>query len=317
MVFDANRYSSNDTALEKHFIPFLMLSALLHALVLTGAIFLPGYFDLWSNRDVPLNVMTVQLLGALEPPAPAAPAAPVDPDLKGPDVVELPKTEPLLPQPTPLERMITNQPPPEVIPIGEKPPETMPEPVLKNPEPPPRVKPPDKTPPPEQVKPKTPPKTQNPEAAYNKRLEELRRKNEAAQADADINAAIGNIALRAGQSNGTSSIPSGSPNAGALLDPIKTAYYTQIRDIVRSNWIAPATAMSPDIQATYVIVIQPNGTISGKRLHKESGNPEFDKSVEQAISRSTFPPLPDVFQNKSDNPALVFQYNYLRSAGRS
>jgi colicin import membrane protein len=310
---DPNQYAAHETALEKNFLPFLLLSALLHAVVLSGAILLPGFFN-FSADETPYNVMTVQLLGALEPPAPAAPPAPVNPELKGPDVVELPKTEPMIPQPTPLERMITPEIPTEVIPIGEKPPDLIPEPIQKNQEPPPRVKPPEKAPPPE-AKPKPKPKQPNPEAALNKRIEELQRKKEAEQTDAEINSAVGDIAKRLGQGNGTSSAPSGAPNTGVLIDPIKSAYYTQVRDIVRSNWVAPATAMSPDTQATYVIIIQPNGTISGKRLTRSSGNQEFDLSVEQAINRSTFPPLPDVFQGQNDNPSLVFQYNYLRVAG--
>ncbi|MDR3203335.1 MAG: TonB C-terminal domain-containing protein [Deltaproteobacteria bacterium] len=305
-------YSSQESFLENGFLKLLIVSAVFHLTILVGAVFVPNFFT--GPREKPMDVITVQLLGAIEPPAPAAPAAPVDPNLKGPDVVELPKSENMIPQPTPLEKMIAPVIPTDVIPIGERPPDAPIPEVVKNQEPPPKIELPEKPPEPK-LQPKKNPQKQNPEAALNKNIESIRRKVEAKNEDQQINSAIGNIAEHVGKGNGTSSLRGGANNSGALLDPVRRAYYTQIMEIVRSNWVPPAAPMTPDLTSTFVIVIQPDGIISGKLLRSGSGSPDFDLSVEQAINRSSFPPLPDVFQGRSDNPALQFQLNYLTKVG--
>ncbi|MDR1545859.1 MAG: TonB C-terminal domain-containing protein [Deltaproteobacteria bacterium] len=306
-------YVSLESALERRFMPLLALSLLLHGAALIGADWLGGWLAQTADRELPFEVMTVQLLGAVEPPAPAAPAAPVDPDLKGPDVVEMPQSEPILPQPTPLERIIAPVVTPEVIPLGERPPTEPPAPAVKNPEPPPKAVLPEKKPEPKpEPKPETKPapKRQNPDAVLNKRRDELKRKIEAEKSDEAINSAIADLAKKRGPGSGTSSLPPGSSGVGAQLDAARRAYYIEVLQIVRANWVPPATALSPDLSATFVIVIQPNGRISGKSLRFKSGNVEYDQSVEQAINRSSFPPLPDVFEG-ADNPALQFNLDYL------
>ncbi|MDR2455634.1 MAG: TonB C-terminal domain-containing protein [Deltaproteobacteria bacterium] len=305
-------YSSQEEAMERSLFPLLALSLILHFLVLAGATLLPGFLGAVSGKELPFDVMTVQLLGALEPPAPAAPAAPVDPDLRGPDTIEMPQTELIVPQPTPLERMITPVTPADVIPLGEPPPNEPPPVVEKNPEPPPKVELPDKTPPP---KPKPKPKAPNNEAVLNTRIEELRRKKAAEADDQQIQAAIVDIAKARGAGNGTSSGMEGGAAQGVRIDPIREAYYRRIREIIRENWVPPASAssLSPDLQCTYVIVIQPDGRVSGKSLRRPSGISEFDQSVDLAITRSRLPRLPDVFGGKSDNPSFIFSYNYLQT----
>ncbi|MDR1656285.1 MAG: TonB C-terminal domain-containing protein [Deltaproteobacteria bacterium] len=309
-------YAIQEGTFERSFFPLLIISIAIHAAVLVGAALLPGFLGAISSKELPYEVMTVELLGALAPPpAPAAPPAPVDPDLRGPDVVELPQTELIVPQPTPLERMITPVTPPDIIPIGERPPDKPLEPVQKNAEPPPKVTLPDKVPEPKpKPKPQTKPKTPNNEAVLNSRIEEIRRRKEAEQNDQQIQAAIGNIAISRGQGTGVSSNPeAGNPN-GAMIDPAKADYYYRIREIIRSNWLPPPMAMSPDLNCTFVIVIEPDGRISGVRMKQSSGVPEYDTSVSQAIGRSSLPGLPDVFEGKRDNPSFVFNYEYLNTA---
>jgi TonB family protein len=310
-----NRPGSDPTvgAGEANLLPVLLVSVLLHAAVLAGSLFVPGWLNLGAPRELPFEVMTVQLLGGLEPPAPAAPPAPVDPSYRGPDVVELPRTDPVVPQPTPLEQMVTPViPPTEAIPIGERPPETVPEPVVRAAEPPPRVAPPPK---PVEEPPKPKPRAQrpNPQASINRSIDEIRRRVEADNADEAINSAVGNIAQSRGLGNGTSSNQSGS-NTGVLLDPERMAYYSRIREIVRANWVPPSLSMRPDLKVTVVIVIQPDGRITGKNVRRSSGDEVFDQSVQQAIDRSAFPPLPAIFQGASDNPAMEFRFDYLSAS---
>ena len=307
-------YATQDEVLERSIFPLLGISMLLHVAVLAGAMFLPDFLGVFAAKEIPYDGMTVQLLGSLEPPAPAAPDVPVDPDLAGPNVVEMPQTELIIPQPTPLERMITPATPPDVIPVGERPPDQPLPPVEKVAEPPPKVELPDKTPP-RKPKPKPKSKAPNNEASVNTRIEEIRRKKAAEQADQQIAAAIVDIQRTRGAGNGTSSNQEGGSATGVRIDPIREAYYRRIREIIRENWIPPASAsaLSPDLQCTYVIVIQPDGRVSGKSLRRGSGINEFDQSVDLAISRSKLPRLPDVFGGKSDNPSFVFQYNYLQA----
>jgi outer membrane biosynthesis protein TonB len=308
-------YLTLDNGLERGLAPLMLLSMLLHAAAIAGAALLPAIIGAAPAHQPP-EVMMVRLMGGLEPAAPAAPPAPVNPDVKGPDVVELPRTDLIIPQPTPLERMITPVVPTEVIPIAERPPDTAPVPAPeKAPEPPPRVTLPDKVPEP-QPKPPTPRRrAPNNDAAINRSIEEISRRVAAERADEQINQAIGNIAATRGRGTGTSSRPDGGSTEGRVVDPAWQAYYFEIREIVRSNWIRPPMAMSPDLISTWTIIIQPDGRISGRRLTRSSGVAEFDQSVEQAIVRSRLPRLPMELPTVTDNPSFMFQYNYLDSAG--
>ncbi|MDR1608839.1 MAG: TonB C-terminal domain-containing protein [Deltaproteobacteria bacterium] len=307
-----NNYAQAQTA--NHFGLLLILSLGLHLLFLGGLVIVPDLFD-WRPKDLPFEAITVQLVGGLEAPAPAAPPAPVDPEIKLPDVVDLPNAEPILPQPTPLERMITPPTPNEVIPIAERPQEEPP-PVIKRQEAPPKVKAPEKAPekPPEVKKPVQVNPTR---PTTNSAIQQLKRKREAEEADQTIQSKVADLAKLRGQGDGTSSAKNTGSNTGTQIDPVKANYYNQIKEIVRSNWVAPISVFGANgnLGNIYVIVIQPDGRISGKNLRRPSGNQEFDQSVEQAIVRSNFPPLPPVFQNRADNPALQFELSYLNRAG--
>ncbi|MDR1086341.1 MAG: TonB C-terminal domain-containing protein [Deltaproteobacteria bacterium] len=293
----------------------LLLSLGLHSLFLAAMIVAPRIFDFGSTPELPFEAMTVQLVGNLEAPAPAAPAAPVDPNLNRPDVVDLPSAEPVLPQPTPLDLMVTPPAPNEVIPIAERPPDTPP-PVAKINEPPPKVPVPEKAPEKPPAVKKQPRANQT--RTTNSTVEELRRKKEAEDEEKAIESKMADLARTRGRSNGTASENSGGSTSGIQIDPIKAQYYNQIKEIVRSNWVAPIssfTGTASNLGAVYVIVIQPNGRVSGKNLRRSSGNQDFDVSVEQAIVRSNFPPLPPVFEGQADNPALQFELAYLNRNG--
>ena len=276
----------------------LLLSAGLHVL-LGGVLFF--FAPRWADSRKPdlAKVITVQLLGSLSPPAPAAPSAPVDPNLKAPDVVEAPRSEPALPQPpTPEPAPLTA--PAEVIPLAPKPPE---KPVLqKTPAPPPQVKPPavKSDPPP---KPRTPP---NNDAEINRRMEELKRKTEAAQLDAEIHSRLLDIQKRQGLGQGESAEASGGATGGQRIHPEKEAYYRQVKDIVRHNWLPPPVTLAAGLETLFVIKIEPDGRISNLRMDQSSGNPDYDRSVERAIRLSNLPPLPPIFEGRADTPGLRF-----------
>jgi len=279
----------------------LLLSAALHV-GLGGFLFffLPRWAD---QRKADLGeVVTVQLLGSLSPPAPAAPPAPVNPKLKGPDVVEAPRSDPPPAQPPqPQPQASTLIAPAKVIPLGPKAPEKSA--LQKTPVAPPKVTPPEvkADPPPRPSRPKP-----NPDEEINKRIAALERKVEADQADAAIDSRLFDIAKRQGQGQGESSETSGGTSGGQRVHPEKEAYYRHIRDIVKSNWIPPPGSLATGLQAIFIIKIEPSGRVSGLNLNRSSGNSDYDLSVQRAIGLSNLPPLPPIFEGRADTPGLRF-----------
>jgi outer membrane biosynthesis protein TonB len=297
-MIEAPMGRNDDSALAAAFL----LSAGLHVL-LGGFLlfFLPHLVE--SRQAAPSEVITVQLLGGLSPPAPAAPPAPVDPDLKGPDVVEAPPSDPALNQPTPPPQPSTLSAPAEVIPLGPK---ALEKPVLqKTPATPPPVTPP-------KVVADPPPRPRpNNDAAINRRIEELRRKAEAEQAEAELASRMMNIRERLGQGQGESSEAGGGAGTGQRVHPENEAYYRQVQDIVRNKWLPPLGATA-GLKAIFIIRIEPNGRVSTLRLDRASGNPDYDLSVERAIRASLLPPLPPIFEGRADTPGLVFNSDEMR-----
>ncbi|MDR1110119.1 MAG: TonB C-terminal domain-containing protein [Deltaproteobacteria bacterium] len=277
----------------------LAVSVLLHGLVLAGAYCLPGLVDPGASRDLPFEVMVVQLAGGLE-----SPSTPADPSLPGPSVVELPKTEPIVPRPMSLERIAAPVIPAQAIPIGERPRDRPIEPVARAAEPPPRVVPPG----PVADRPRPGPQDANPAAGADDGAG-ISGKDEAVLADEAIGRAVGEIAGRLAR--GVPGDGVGPSSRGNFADQAKVPYYAQIREIVRSNWVPPAGAGAENLSVQFGIVIQPDGRVSARRLIVASGASGFDQSVEQAISRSIFPPLPPAFGGQEDRPILAFSYNDL------
>ena len=257
------------------------------------------------------NVIVVELIGSLAPPAPAAPSKlPVNPDRKGPDIVEAPKSESL---PTPQPQFTPSQPeavaaPTDVIPLGPKAPEKPPE-IKKTQAPPPKPQVPKVEP---KKPPAKPPVNRNLDADIDKRLAALERKVAAENIDDEIDSRMMNLAATQGAGRGEGS-ESGGATQGARIHPEKQRYYNHIRDIVSSNWVPPSgtsSATTADLQ----IKIEPNGTISDIRVRQASGNQDFDLSVERAIKKSSpFPPLPPIFEGMADSPTMRFNDKDLRS----
>ncbi|MDR0881260.1 MAG: hypothetical protein LBP55_01755, partial [Candidatus Adiutrix sp.] len=156
-----------------------------------------------GRRDLANEIITVQLMGSLAPPAPAAPAnLPVNPDLKGPDVVEAPKTDPTpaITQPAfpPAPEAVTA--PADVIPLGPKAPEKPPE-IKKKATPPPKPTPPKV----ETEPPKPRPKKPSADAEIKKALADMERKVAAQNNDDDdVDARYVNRNLAQGRGDGQS-----------------------------------------------------------------------------------------------------------------
>lgn len=293
-----------ESALADRFPPAALLGSLAVHLFI-GWLFL-FFLPAWHASREPRadDIITVQLLGSLMPAAPAAPAdLPVNPDRKGPDIVETPPSPPEPTTPSPKPEPQTVAAPEELIPLGPKAPEKAPE-LKKNSAEPPKVQAP------KVEKPKPKP---NIDAEINRRLRNLERKVEAENLDADIEARMMNLAKAQGQGQGEGS-RSGGASQGQLIDPEKMRYYERIKDIISSNWVPPAGASATELLTVFQIRIEPDGRISTSHPLQSSGDAEFDLSVERAIRKSSpFPPLPAVFGGQADNPALRFSDRELRS----
>lgn len=285
----------------------LIASIVLHLAVLWVFLFLLAAPP--SLKIKPEEYITVQLLGDMIPSATAAPAAPVDPDLKGPSVVEAPKSDPTLAQPNFAPPDTTITAPADVIPLGPKAPETPP--VIAKKAKPPEVKAPKvvKDPPPKPKETKT-----NPDAELNNSLAALRRRVEAKNAEAP-DAQKYDIDKESGGDGGDGSRPSGGAS-GLWVDPVMASYFTDIREKVKNNWswgALPGVDESK-LSAVITVTIQPNGTITNSRVTKGSGNQDFDNSVARAVARSVpFSPPPAIFGGRPiNNVQLVFTPAELR-----
>lgn len=296
-----NGYSETGLALA------VVLSIAFHLLVAWVFIFI--FPTLLTNRERPEQYIIVDL-GMGAPAAPAAPAdLPVDPNQKGPDVVEAPKSPPATPQPqfTPAPEAVTA--PADVIPLGPK---------TKAPDKPPEIKkapPPPKITPPKVEKEKPKPKP-NPDAEIEKRMAELKRKREADALDEAIAARMMNLDATRGRGDGDSSEMSGS-SGNQRLHPEEARYYAHIKDIISENWVPPVESYSTNIRSVNRITIEPSGRIANTRVMESSGNQSYDISVQRAIDKSNpLPPLPPIFGGKSITPGLIFDSDELRRINR-
>lgn len=300
-------YNSGPYSLEKILGLALFASMGLH--ILASWIFfyaIPAYQTMRQERQE--NVVVVQLMTSSVPPAPAAPDMKVNPDRKGPDVVEMPATPPEAPpQPVVEAPPLSVSDPGEVIPIADKKPETPPV-IERVKEDPPAVKPPPR----QEAKPAKKPQPSL-DSRVNNAIKNVERKVAAENPDDLIAQRIANLNATRGRGQGEGSEISGGSTRGQQIDPEMTRYYAHIRDIVSQNWLPPTGSLSANLVAVYQIKIEPNGYVSNSRLLTSSGNSDYDLSVERAVKKSAkFPPLPPVFGGQAVSPALEFPINAIR-----
>lgn len=75
------------------------------------------------------------------------------------------------------------------------------------------------------------------------------------------------------------------------VDAALAQYIPIIRQKVSRNWNAPA-GLSNDIEARVNVRLSPNGEVLSARIVKSSGNPVFDRSVENAVLKASPLPIP-------------------------
>lgn len=96
---------------------------------------------------------------------------------------------------------------------------------------------------------------------------------------------------------------------GAPGEEATASYIGAIQRALEQNWSRPPSA-SRNMEATVVIRLLPNGELVGTAVVVSSGNPAFDRSVEQAVQRAA------PFTNEiRDMPAALFE-QYFRQGIR-
>lgn len=93
---------------------------------------------------------------------------------------------------------------------------------------------------------------------------------------------------------------------GTEDDPAMRSYLTNVRVRLDRNWRS-SISNRRGFQASYEMVIEPNGSISGFRLMRSTGDADFNKSVEAAIRKtSPLPPLPASYGRRTLRVGFTF-----------
>ena len=93
---------------------------------------------------------------------------------------------------------------------------------------------------------------------------------------------------------------------GRQTDPVVSRYFELALMKFNEHWAAPK-GLSPRLVVGFTLTIEPNGRISGVRMTKASGLPEYDRSVERAVKMaSPLSPLPPVFGGRRVSQTFYF-----------
>ncbi len=245
-----------------------------------------------SGAINPSEVVTVDLFGEVPnltipatPPPPRPPSSAFSQD-DGPQDSQEPSQAAEVSDGSPQEGRVAS---PDAIPLGPK--AQSPPPEIARRKAPPQVAPP-------AVKPPTPPappkrKSPPPQAEAPPRPAEKPR---------DLHDMVANTLGR-----GAADRMLGRPT-GQVSNEELDRYYKRIMVKFRQNWKPSATGLSSQLQVAYTIVIDPDGNIFALHQVRSSGNPQFDRSVNNALRASSpLPPLPSGFGGRRHSVTLWFR----------
>lgn len=172
------------------------------------------------------------------------------------------------------------------------PPEPTPEPTPPEPKPEPAPKPSPKPKPKKVVKPAPPKKISFTE--YNKNNPKANRNPAPSRPRTSAPVKVGKISAGTGNLDKLAAAKiSVKGGTGAAMRSQLDLYITEIRRKAHSNWAIPTMAQGIDYTAEVQFRVSQNGAISGLRIIKSSGNPEFDSSVLSAMRSVSLTPPPD------------------------
>lgn len=172
------------------------------------------------------------------------------------------------------------------------PPEPTPEPTPPEPKPEPAPKPSPKPKPKKVVKPAPPKKISFTE--YNKNNPKANRNPAPSRPRTSAPVKVGKISAGTGNLDKLAAAKiSVKGGTGVAMRSRLDLYITEIRRKAHSNWAIPTMAQGVDYTAEVQFRVSQNGAISGLRIIKSSGNPEFDSSVLSAMRSVSLTPPPD------------------------
>jgi len=121
--------------------------------------------------------------------------------------------------------------------------------------------------------------------------------------------ALTGLEARAREQGGT-----GSGREGGFMGTAMQIYMAKVHDWISSNWSYPVALQSGEenLEATVVLTVQRDGTITSTRIAQRSSNTIFDESVLRAIERSDpLPPFPEVYRRSHDEFEIRFSLEEL------
>jgi colicin import membrane protein len=273
--------------------PVIILSVLLHAALLSLMFLVPESFSI-RRPGLDGVVYEVQLVDMPGPPAgggSTAPAARESPPAPAAEPEKGPEKPVVVKAPEPAARITEDEREKKPVVIAKKTVKTQPTPVKK-----PEVSPTElidraisridrkvKSEPPAQPSPR-------PEGTHLER-------------------ALADIQSRSRESSGPGRARAGAGGGGGgLLGTAMQIYQARIHEHISGNWSYPA-ALQPkgNPEATVLLVVQRDGTISSSRFVKRSTNAVFDDSVLRAVERSNpLPPFPESYRRSHEEIQIRF-----------
>lgn len=263
-----------------------MLSLTLHGAIVAVLIFL-AYALKVTAPDMPKIFELVAGEGdnfaATEAPALSSPGI----SLNIPTPPRVARPEPVPPQPQPREEVVPTPPKPVVKPEPKKPAETK------------TVTPPKPEPP----KPKTMTKEEfdrlNPQRTQTAPRTQAQPRVAKINTDAIVKGVVG----------GSQNTKTGAGGRALTREegPIMDAYFAMLRERLRAA-IEKPPGLADTLVTTVSVRIAADGTLSGARITRSSGSPDFDRAVLAAIARTRMPPRPD---NKTELLTIPFHMKEL------
>jgi colicin import membrane protein len=107
---------------------------------------------------------------------------------------------------------------------------------------------------------------------------------------------------------GGSSERGGGGGGGPVTGIAMRLYELEINNWIKENWAYPvALGQNMDLEATVLLTVRRNGSISRTQFLKRSGNAIFDQSVTKAVEKSDpLPPFPEGYNRNQEDIEVSF-----------
>jgi len=260
-------------------IPVIAVSVCLHAAIFSLMLFFPENLSL--RRPSTGIVYEVQLVempgdkGAGKAPAPAKPVAP--PGKKA-------KAIPPIRSPKPAKRIAEVKREKKPVVVAKKTVQKGPQPVKK------REKSPSEL-------------IDQAISRIDRKVKSRERTTPAAQKDRSnpLDRAVSNIQDRVRRSGGIG-------RAGGFMGTVMQLYQANVHNWIAGNWSYPvALQRGDDLEATVLLQVQRDGSITSSRFVRKSSEPVFDESVLRAVERSNpLPPFPESYTRSHEEIEIRF-----------